>query len=83
MEFSYLTFNTNKSFHSHQCYGFCGEVCPPCLICNCDLQCKITLQLFSEMNHNERLYMLPECKCVFTAEGLDLFFENQVKNGKL
>ncbi|CAG8559317.1 178_t:CDS:2, partial [Funneliformis caledonium] len=66
----------------HECNGFCGEVCPPCLKCNPNKQCSITLQSFSEIKDFERLYMLPECHCVFIAEGLDMYFKNQVKNGE-
>ncbi|PKC05407.1 hypothetical protein RhiirA5_485610 [Rhizophagus irregularis] len=65
----------------HQCNGYCGEKCPPCLKCNPSLQCKITLLTFSEMEENEDLYVLPECNCVFTATGLDTYFNNQAKNG--
>ncbi|CAI2178295.1 2586_t:CDS:2, partial [Funneliformis geosporum] len=67
---------------THQCNGFCGEACPPCLTCNPNMQCTITLQSFSELKDFERLYMLPECQCVFMAEGLDMYFKNQVKNGE-
>ncbi|CAB4475866.1 uncharacterized protein OCT59_008138 [Rhizophagus irregularis] len=33
------------------------------------------------MEENEDLYVLPECNCVFTATGLDTYFNNQAKNG--
>jgi hypothetical protein len=33
------------------------------------------------MEDNESLYVLPECNCVFTASGLDSYFNNQAKNG--
>ncbi|RIA96822.1 hypothetical protein C1645_754039 [Glomus cerebriforme] len=66
---------------THQCNGFCGEKCPPCLRCNPNLRCSITLSTFSEMEVNERIYVLPECNCVFIAEGLDSYFRNQVKDG--
>ncbi|GET02004.1 NFX1-type zinc finger-containing protein 1 [Rhizophagus clarus] len=65
----------------HKCNGYCGEKCPPCLKCNPNLQCRITLLSFSEMEENEPLYVLPECNCVFIASGLDSYFNNQAKNG--
>ncbi|KAK4519913.1 uncharacterized protein ATC70_010157 [Mucor velutinosus] len=67
---------------SHTCSGFCGEPCPPCATCNGDLKCSITLRTLSEFEENERVYMLPDCGCAFSAEGLDMYFKNQAKNGE-
>ncbi|GAN10946.1 hypothetical protein MAM1_0435c10496 [Mucor ambiguus] len=67
---------------SHTCAGLCGEPCPPCVTCNGDLSCSITLRTLSEFEENERVYMLPECGCVFSAEALDMYFRNQAKNGE-
>ncbi|EPB91075.1 hypothetical protein HMPREF1544_02144 [Mucor circinelloides 1006PhL] len=67
---------------SHTCSGLCGEPCPPCVTCHGDLQCSITLRTLSEFEENEKVYMLPECGCVFSAEALDMYFKNQAKNGE-
>ncbi|KAI8646321.1 hypothetical protein BD408DRAFT_440282 [Parasitella parasitica] len=67
---------------SHTCSGLCGEPCPPCVKCNGDLQCSITLRTLSEFDRDEKVYMLPECGCVFSSEGLDNYFQNQAKNGE-
>ncbi|CDH49006.1 nfx1-type zinc finger-containing protein 1 [Lichtheimia corymbifera JMRC:FSU:9682] len=67
---------------SHPCPGLCGEPCPPCKECHPDLKCSISLRTLSEFEKNEKVYMLPECGCVFAAESLDLYFNNQAKNGE-
>ncbi|KAI7880615.1 hypothetical protein K492DRAFT_147074 [Lichtheimia hyalospora FSU 10163] len=67
---------------SHPCPGLCGEPCPPCKECHPDLKCNISLRTLSEFERDEKVYMLPECGCVFAAESLDLYFNNQAKNGE-
>jgi hypothetical protein len=66
----------------HRCSGLCGEPCPPCRICNPDLECKISLHALSEFDLDEKVYMLPECGCVYSVDSLDQYFENQAKNGE-
>ncbi|CAO3634596.1 unnamed protein product [Mucor hiemalis] len=48
---------------SHPCLGLCGEPCPPCSICNGDLECSISLRKLSEFEPDEKVYVLPECGC--------------------
>ncbi|KAI9473944.1 MAG: hypothetical protein EXX96DRAFT_323844 [Benjaminiella poitrasii] len=67
---------------SHQCAGLCGEPCPPCVICSGELKCSISLRTLSEFDEDEKVYMLPECGCVFSAEALDKYFETQSMNGQ-
>ncbi|KAI9312838.1 hypothetical protein BX666DRAFT_772284 [Dichotomocladium elegans] len=67
---------------SHQCQGLCGEPCPPCKECNPDLTCSISLRTLDEFESDERIYMLPECGCVFGLETLDLYFASQFKSGE-
>ncbi|KAI8987787.1 hypothetical protein BDF20DRAFT_289333 [Mycotypha africana] len=77
-------FPCRKILHcKHPCAGLCGEPCPPCVICEGNKhECSISLRFLSEFDEGERLYMLPECGCVFSVENLDLYFENQAKNGE-
>ncbi|KAI9023104.1 hypothetical protein CLU79DRAFT_750289 [Phycomyces nitens] len=67
---------------SHPCTGLCGELCPPCRECHPDIQCAISLRTLSEFEPDEKSYVLPECKCVFSVEYLDMYFKNQAQNGK-
>ncbi|KAI7869293.1 hypothetical protein BDF14DRAFT_1994603 [Spinellus fusiger] len=67
---------------SHLCIGLCGEECPPCRVCYPDIKCSISLRILGEFESDERSYVLPECKCVFSVEFLDMYFENQAKNGE-
>ncbi|ORY97662.1 hypothetical protein BCR43DRAFT_490141 [Syncephalastrum racemosum] len=67
---------------SHPCPGLCGEPCPPCKVCAPDLTCSISMQKLSEFAEMEKIYMLPECGCVFSVEALDMFFQTQAKNGE-
>ncbi|CEP17788.1 hypothetical protein [Parasitella parasitica] len=74
--------HTERCTENHTCSGLCGEPCPPCVKCNGDLQCAITLRSLSEFDKDEKVYMLPECGCVFSSEGLDSYFQTQAKNGE-
>ncbi|KAL0091161.1 hypothetical protein F4703DRAFT_1940400 [Phycomyces blakesleeanus] len=67
---------------SHPCPGLCGELCPPCRECNSDMQCAISLRTLSEFDPDEKIYILPECKCIFSVEYLDMYFNNQAQNGE-
>ncbi|KAI7848410.1 hypothetical protein BDC45DRAFT_523409 [Circinella umbellata] len=66
----------------HACIGLCGESCPPCKECNPEKTCSISLRSLAEFEHDELVYMLPECGCVFAVDSLDLYFKNQAKNGE-
>ncbi|KAI8364292.1 hypothetical protein EDC96DRAFT_608642 [Choanephora cucurbitarum] len=66
----------------HKCSGLCGENCPPCMICENQLKCSITLRHLYEFEEDEKIYQLPECGCVFAVEALDAYFETQAKNGE-
>ncbi|KAF7729628.1 hypothetical protein EC973_004001 [Apophysomyces ossiformis] len=59
----------------------CNEDCPEIFACGPDLRCAITLRTLSEFEDDERVYVLPECGCVYSVEGLDMYFKNQAKNG--
>ncbi|CEG78950.1 hypothetical protein RMATCC62417_13481 [Rhizopus microsporus] len=67
---------------SHPCRGFCGEPCPPCGLCHPDIECSITLRTLSEFDPDEKVYMLPECGCVFSAPAMDTFFKHRIQSGE-
>eukprot|EP00919_Chromeraceae_sp_WS-2016_P021124 GHVR01050034.1.p1 GENE.GHVR01050034.1~~GHVR01050034.1.p1 ORF type:complete len:564 (-),score=126.53 GHVR01050034.1:638-2329(-) len=64
----------------HRCVGVCGEPCPPCHICESDINCSITLCNIGEIEEGEYLYTLPDCGHTFYLEGLDSYFENASTN---
>jgi len=59
----------------HICIGLCGEFCPPCHVCDGDIQCSITQYTLKEFDPSkDRAYMLPDCRHTFDLEGLDQWF---------
>jgi len=57
----------------HKCRGVCGERCPPCPECEIS---EDTIDIFSqilihELDKNDLIYQLQDCKCIFTLDGLD------------
>ncbi|CAG8504540.1 3512_t:CDS:10 [Ambispora leptoticha] len=62
----------------HPCKGLCGEQCPPCIQCNPDLVCSITLTYLSDLDEDDKIYQIPDCGC----EALDSYFKNDATNSK-
>lgn len=61
----------NRKFKcGHRCNGLCGEYCPPCIECYYD-EMKDGLEIMGELDYEDLIYILPECKHVFPVSFLD------------
>lgn len=60
----------------HRCAGLCGEPCPDkCRICDGDTMDTLLKVAFKDLDKQDRLIMLIDCKHVFAVSGLDSWMD--------